>query len=84
MSIHSVDSLTVTPGCTVRIQLAKGGTEEWTLFRDCVPRPVLEDNVIALDSPLAKAVQGHQIGERVRVIGPDGAYEVEIIGVFSA
>lgn len=69
---------TVTLGCTVSVHTASDK------FKVKVVHPAeahLDDERIASDSPLGKALMGHKKGEVVQVMAPSGSWEATIKNV---
>jgi transcription elongation GreA/GreB family factor len=72
----------LAPGTRVTLRHGNGTVE--TLRAVAITEEITpgeEDTVLTLDSPLGRAVAGHDVGETVRYETPEGAHRVEIVEV---
>lgn len=72
------DPTVVELGDLVTLETDAGGIER---FRIVDPAEAALDKVrISAESPLARALLGHRVGERVAVHSPGGSYDCRILG----
>lgn len=64
------------------IELPDGDEESYTIVGSAEADPM--DFKISNDSPIAQAILGKKIGDKVSIDSPGGAYEVEIVAVENA
>lgn len=70
----------VTIGKTVVfVEIGEDEEEEYTIVGSAEANP--SQGKISNDSPIAKAVMGHKVGDRVKVQTPGGEMEVEIVNI---
>lgn len=70
----------VTIGKTVVfVEIGEDEEEEYTIVGSAEANP--SEGKISNDSPIAKAVMGHKVGDRVKVQTPGGEMEVEIVNI---
>lgn len=61
------------------VELPDGDEESYTIVGSAEADPM--DFKISNDSPIAQAILGKKIGDKVSIDSPGGAYEVEIVAV---
>ncbi|MBG9983446.1 transcription elongation factor GreA [Aerococcaceae bacterium DSM 111022] len=64
------------------VELPDGDEESYTIVGSAEADPM--DFKISNDSPIAQAILGKKIGDKVSIDSPGGAYEVEIVAVENA
>ena len=64
------------------VELPDGDEESYTIVGSAESDPM--DFKISNDSPIAQAILGKKIGDKVSIDSPGGAYEVEIVAVENA
>ncbi len=69
----------VAVGSTVTIQEQGFETESYTIVGAAEANP--RQGKISNESPIGKAILGHEIGDTVNVETPSGTYKVKIVGV---
>ena len=70
----------VTIGKTVVfVEVGEDDEEEYTIVGSAEANP--SEGKISNDSPIAKAVMGHKVGDKVKVQTPGGEMEVEIVNI---
>ncbi|WP_010303485.1 transcription elongation factor GreA [Kurthia senegalensis] len=74
----SVDSDIVTIGCTVTFE-EDGEAETYQIVGSAEADPF--EGRISNDSPIAKGIIGHKVGETVKIVTPGGEFNVKIIEV---
>jgi len=77
---HDLGEDDPVPGTEVTLRYADGSTE--TLRVVAITEEIApgeEDSVLTLESPLGRALAGHQQGDKVSFQVPDGTMEVEIV-----
>ena len=70
----------VALGTTVTIKYIEDGeTEVYSIVGSMEADPF--ENKISNESPIAKAIMGQKVGNKVTVASPQGEYEVEIVAI---
>ena len=78
--ISAVDTNLVSLGTKVKIEYVDDGEiEEYSIVGSKEADPFA--NKISNESPIAKALIGHKVGDVVSVESPNGSYEVKIIEI---
>ena len=78
--IESSNTSSVSIGCKVKIKYVEDDEiEEYTIVGSKEADPF--ENRISNESPIARAIMGSNIGDKVSVDSPSGKYTVEIIGI---
>ena len=63
----------------VFVEVGEDDEEEYTIVGSAEANP--SEGKISNDSPIAKAVMGHKVGDKVKVQTPGGEMEIEIVNV---
>ena len=73
------DSSFVQIASRVTIQEEGGEPEEYVIVSPVEANP--REGKISDESPLGKALMGHEVGDEVEVVAPNGSYKVKIINI---
>lgn len=74
---HTHDPSSVQVGDTVIVQEDDGEPEEYTIVGAAEANP--REGKISNESPLARAILNHKVGETVTVDAPGGSFKVKIV-----
>ncbi len=78
--IKGVETDKVSLGTTVTIKyIDDGETEEYSIVGSMEADPF--QNKISNESPIARAIMGLKVGDKVTVESPQGEYDVEIVDI---
>ena len=78
--IKEVDTTSVSLGTKVTIEyLDDNEQEEYSIVGSKEADPFT--NKISNESPIARAILGHKVGETVSVDSPNGKYEVKVVSI---
>lgn len=79
--ISSVNTDAVALGTKVKLEyVGDDEIDEYSIVGSKEADPFL--NKISNESPIAKAIIGHKVGDIVNVISPNGEYQVKVVEIF--
>lgn len=79
--ISSVNTDAVALGTKVRLEyVGDDEVDEYSIVGSKEADPFL--NKISNESPIAKAILGHKVGDIVNVISPNGEYQVKVVEIY--
>lgn len=79
--ISSVNTDAVALGTKVKLEyVGDDEIDEYSIVGSKEADPFL--NKISNESPIAKAILGHKVGDIVNVISPNGEYQVKVVEIF--
>lgn len=79
--IASVNTDAVALGTKVKLEyVGDDEVDEYSIVGSKEADPFL--NKISNESPIAKAILGHKVGDIVNVISPNGEYQVKVVEIF--
>lgn len=73
------DPNVVEVGDTVAVRMDDGSEEEYIVVHPI--EATVDDSRISVDSPLARALLGHHVGDEVEVVVPFGVYRCQIVHI---
>lgn len=78
--VKDVDKNKVSIGSTVKIEYVEDqDTDIYSIVGSSEADPF--ENKISNESPIAKALLGHKVGDTVSVESPNGSYEIKVIEI---
>lgn len=79
--ISSVNTDAVALGTKVKLEyVGDDEVDEYSIVGSKEADPFL--NKISNESPIAKAILGHKVGDIVNVISPNGEYQVKVVEIY--
>lgn len=79
--INTVKTDAVALGTKVKLEyVGDNETDEYSIVGSKEADPF--SNKISNESPIAKAILGHKVGDIVNVVSPNGEYQVKVVEIF--
>lgn len=69
----------VKPGAEVVVETSDGEQDVYRLVSPAEASP--RRGLISNDSPVARALMGHRVGDQVTIVAPGGSFSVRIVSI---